>query len=100
MIYEKLAKTPVAKWHWEGLKQWSKGYWGAVTKGKTKDFQQLETRLSEEKRNPVDTVQILGWAGFAAGMGMTAVGLMKHLPELGKTFLAKVTPRKVLARRT
>lgn len=98
--YEKLAKTPVVKWHWEGLKQWSKGYWGAVTKGKTKDFQRLETHLSEEKRNPVDTLEKIGWVGFATSLGMTAVGLIKYLPELGKTVLAKTIPRKVLARRT
>jgi len=59
-----------SKWEIGGLQQWTKGYWDAVSKGKIKEFQKLERRLSEEKRNPIDALEKVGMAGLVASLGI------------------------------
>lgn len=70
-----------SKWEMGGLQQWTKGYWDLVKtpgflSGKdteaVKKFQKLERRLSEEKRNPIDALEKVGWAGMAIYFGAQA----------------------------
>lgn len=90
-----------SKWDIEGLTQWTKGYWDAVSKGKIKEFQKIERRLSEEKRNPIDFLEKVGWAGMAVGYGAMAGQMLepafvsavaKIRPDLAKP-ITRVVPK-------
>lgn len=88
---KKVQPPQAAKRHWQGLQRWTKGYWDAVSKGKIKEFQALETQLSEEKRNPIDTLEYIGWAGLLACAGITGVKLLGSIPKFVKA-VSKVKP--------